>query len=64
MVSVQIGDSVQFLYNGKARAGVVENQWSERGAGSKYRAAGFCLDHGGHFKSYSRSKVSFLTKKS
>jgi hypothetical protein len=64
MQSVQIGDKVQFFYNGKSRDGVVQNQWDERGAGSKHRAAGFCLDHGDYYKSYSRNKVSFLAKKS
>jgi hypothetical protein len=64
MQSVQIGDRVQFFYNGKSRAGTVENQWGERGIGSTHRSAGFCLDHGGYYKSYSRNKVSFLAKKS
>jgi hypothetical protein len=64
MQSVQIGDKVQFFYNGKSRIGTVQNQWAERGTGSKHRAAGFCLDHGDYYKSYSRNKVSFLAKKS
>jgi len=64
MQSVQIGDQVQFFYNGKSRTGTIENQWPERRQGSQYRAAGFCLDHGDYYKSYQRNKVSFLAKQS
>jgi hypothetical protein len=68
MQSVKVGDRVQFFYNGKSRAGIIENQWDENGIGSKFRAAGFCLDEGmeghGPYKSYSRNKVSFLAKRS
>ena len=66
MQSVQIGDRVQFFYNGKSRTGTVENQWPERHKGfrTEYRAAGFCVDHGDYYKSYQRNKVSFLAKQS
>jgi len=61
MKGVSIGDRVQFMYNGKMRAGTVENVWDER-IGSRYRAAGFCLDHGSFYKSYKKGKAQFLAK--
>ena len=64
MQNVKIGDRVQFFYNGKSRTGIIENQWPERRQGSKYRAAGFCMDQGDYYKSYQRSKVAFLAKQS
>ena len=64
MQSVQTGDKVQFFYNGKSRNGVVHRVWGEAGVGSSYRPAGFCVDHGGAYKSYRRNKVAFLAKSS
>ena len=55
------GDRDQFMDNGKMRAGTVENVWDER-IGSRYRAAGFCLDHGSFYKSYKKGKAQFLAK--
>ncbi len=60
-ISIQQGDKVQFLYNGKLRQGTVENTWGER-TGRQYRAAGFCVDHGSYYKSYRRNKAQFLAK--
>jgi len=58
---MQVGDKVQFMYNGKMRTGTVEGVWGERSK-PKYRAAGFCVDHGGFYKSYRRGKTQFLAQ--
>ena len=66
MQKVSIGDKVQFLYNGKMRSGMVESTWQERlkGDGKSYRHSGFCVDHGGYYKSYRKTKTKFMAKAS
>jgi hypothetical protein len=61
MQNVKEGDVVQFKYHDKMRKGTVERTWSaKRNWGSD--SGGFCLDHGGFYKSYSRNKVQYLAK--
>ena len=64
MQKVSIGDKVQFMYNGKMRSGTVEDAWPERprSNGESYRHSGFCVDHGGYYKSYRKTKTKFLAK--
>ena len=61
MQNVKAGDSVQFKYHNKIREGRVERTWPSTQFG-KYKAGGFCLDHGGSYKSYSNDKVEYLAK--
>ena len=52
MLNVREGDVVQFRYHDKVRKGTVERTWpAYRKSG--FRSGGFCLDHGGSYKSYS-----------
>ena len=61
MQNVKEGDVVQFKYHDKMRKGTVERTWSaKRNWGSS--SGGFCVDHGGFYKSYNNSKVKFLAK--
>ena len=61
MLNVREGDVVQFKYHDKMRKGRVERTWpAYRKSG--FRSGGFCLDHGGSYKSYSNSKVQYLAK--
>jgi len=62
MQNVKVGDSVQFKYHNKIRAGRVERTWPSTLHNSRYKAGGFCLDHGGSYKSYSNDKVEYLAK--
>ena len=62
MQNVKIGDRVQFKYHNKIREGRVERTWPSTGLNSRYKAGGFCLDHGGSYKSYSNDKVEYLAK--
>ena len=62
MQNVKAGDSVQFKYHNKMRAGRVERTWPSTGLNSQYKTGGFCLDHGGSYKSYSNDKVEYLAK--
>jgi len=64
MQSVKTGDQVQFKYHDKMRTGRVESTWPQKaGRGyNNYREAGFCVNHGDHFKSYSNNKVRYLAK--
>ncbi len=64
MQNVRVGDSVQFKYHNKIRQGRVESTWPQRASRgySEYRPAGFCVDHGGSYKSYSNNKVEYLAK--
>ena len=64
MQNVKIGDRIQFKYHNKIREGHVESTWPQRASRgySGYRAAGFCVDHGGSYKSYSNNKVEYLAK--
>ena len=62
MQNIKAGDSVQFKYHNKMRAGRVERTWPSKKFSSLYKSGGFCLDHGGSYKSYSNSKVQFLAK--
>ena len=61
MQTIQVGDHVQFRYHDQMREGTVERTWSpKKRAGSS--SGGFCVDHGGCYKSYNNSKVKFLAK--
>jgi len=60
MLNVKEGDVVQFRYHDKMRKGRIERTWPAQRTG--LRSGGFCLDHGGSYKSYSNSKVQFLAK--
>ena len=62
MLNVREGDVVQFKYHDKMRQGRVERTWPSKKFNSLYKSGGFCLDHGGSYKSYSNSKVQFLAK--
>ena len=62
MQSVKTGDQVQFKYHDKRRKGRVERTWPSRRRKNEYRSGGFCLDHGGFYKSYSNSKIRYLAK--
>jgi hypothetical protein len=65
MQCVKVGDSVQFKYHNKIREGRVERTWPSTGLNSRglyWKAGGFCLDHGGSYKSYSNDKVEYLAK--
>ena len=60
MLKVKEGDVVQFRYHDKMRKGRVERTWPSYRGGLK--AGGFCLDHGGFYKSYSNNKIKYLAK--
>ena len=62
MLNVREGDVVQFKYHDKMRKGRVERTWPSKRFSSLYKSGGFCLDHGGFYKSYSNNKVQFLAK--
>ena len=62
MLNVREGDVVQFKYHDKMRTGRVERTWPSKKFSSLYKSGGFCLDHGGFYKSYSNNKVQFLAK--
>ena len=62
MLNVTEGDVVQFRYHDKMRKGRVERTWSSKRFSSLYKSGGFCLDHGGFYKSYSNNKVKYLAK--
>ena len=54
--NIRVGNTVQFNYNSKERHGNVESIWFS----SAGQAVGFCLDHGGYYKSYRLKGVSDL----
>jgi len=65
MLNVNEGDVVQFKYHDQMREGRVERTWpsiSSTRRRNGYKAGGFCVDHGGFYKSYSNSKVQYLAK--
>ena len=54
--NIRVGNAIQFNYNSKERYGNVESIWFS----STGQAVGFCLDHGGYYKSYRVKGVSDL----
>ncbi len=54
--NIRVGNAVQFNYNSKERYGNVESIWFS----TTGQAVGFCLDHGGYYKSYRLKGVSNL----
>ena len=62
MLNVREGDVVQFKYHDKMRKGRVERTWPSKRFSSLYKSGGFCVDHGGFYKSYKNSKVRYLAK--
>jgi len=64
MKTLREGDVVKFKYHNQMREGRVERTWPSVRRKSGYRDGGFCVDHGGFYKSYSNSKVVSLAKRS
>jgi len=62
MKTLREGDVVKFKYHNQMREGRVERTWPSIRRKSGYRDGGFCVDHGGFYKSYSNSKVVSLAK--
>ena len=60
MVHVKEGDVVQFRYHDKMRTGRVERTW--KASQTNKRCGGFCIDHGGLYKSYRNNKIKYLAK--
>jgi len=58
--NIRVGKPVQFSYNAKERYGTVESIWFADIGKNLGQAVGFCIDHGGYYKSYRLKGVSNL----